>query len=120
MLGLGFPTSVSPEGRFVVIFTAYLDESGTHGDGEWVAVAGWLSTPERWAEFEREWLTALSDFGISRFHMVEFAHRKGEFASWSEDERRANFARLAANLPTAKLCATPPRSRMIWLRILVH
>ncbi len=78
-----------------MIFTAYLDESGTHGGSDTVAVAGYVSNGTQWLQFEKDWQQALGEFGIERFHMVEFAHSKGAFETWSEEQRRVRLAILA-------------------------
>jgi hypothetical protein len=89
-----FPTSVLPQDRSVVTLTGYFDESGTHAGSEAVAVAGFLATPGSWERFEGDWRAALADFGIDLFHMSPFAQRVGDYASWSEEERRERLARL--------------------------
>jgi len=78
----------------VLSLTAYFDESGTHEGSEAVALAGWLSTDERWRRFEAEWREALSDFGVDMFHMNKFANGAPPFKGWPEKKRQARLARL--------------------------
>ena len=68
--------------------TAYLDESGTHGDSAAVSVAGYLSTPDRWVEFSREWTDVRERFHIPFFHMTDFANSAKQFAGWDEEMKR--------------------------------
>jgi hypothetical protein len=98
---LGFPASVPPERRLLLILTGYFDESGTHGAAEAISVAGYLSTPDRWVLFEQEWNQALADFGIAYFHMADFANgapaSKGKpgYDTWTPAQKEERFDRLA-------------------------
>jgi hypothetical protein len=78
-----------------MILSAYFDESGTHAGSRVLCVAGYLSTPERWVAFERDWKSALKDCGIPFFHMVDFAnHAPPYYSGWSHSQRRVNYSRL--------------------------
>ena len=77
-------------------FTAYLDESGTHSGSDVIAVAGYISTPERWEAFETDWRGVLADHRIDHFHMTDFVARQEQFKGWSEGKRRDCFGRLLA------------------------
>src|SRR5664280_2790601 len=59
-----------------------------------VAVAGYISTPERWVEFESEWRLALANLGLPMFHMTDFANGVGPYRFWSEPQRRIRLGRL--------------------------
>jgi hypothetical protein len=94
-LRLAFPSVVPPEERFVLSFTAYFDESGTHDGSEAVVVAGYLSTAERWIAFEAVWKATLADFDLPAFHMTDFAQNNNPpFKRWPEARRRDCFGRL--------------------------
>jgi len=93
-LRLAFPSTIPPEERFVVAFTAYFDESGTHEGSEAVVVAGYISTPDLWQNFEAKWREVLAEFGIAFFHMADFAAKKQQFDGWPEDKRRACLSKL--------------------------
>lgn len=63
---------------------AYLDESGTHGNG-WVFVAGFLGTDEQWEQFVPKWTAALGSRRTS-LHMRRLR--------WNKDRTRQLLARL--------------------------
>src|SRR5262249_11484896 len=77
-------------------YAAIFDGSGSPNDTIAVVVAGFVAPNDQWAEFERNWNDCLKDFGVSALHMREFAHSRGEFASWKGDEekRRRFLGRL--------------------------
>lgn len=80
--------------RRVVALTVYLDESGVHRDSKAVTLAGFVSTPDRWVSFEREWREALDDYGLPSFHMVDFAAGRGPYSHWQNAQHRIRFGRL--------------------------
>lgn len=74
------------------MFTAYFDESGSPDETVALVVAGFVASDEQWREFEREWKEVLAAEGVSCFHVKEFAHSRGEFKPWKDDEaRRKHF-----------------------------
>lgn len=83
---------------FVYMLTGYFDESGTHEQATVTTVAGFISTPERWEQFNEAWKGVLKLFGLSAFHMNECAHFVGEYAQFKNDEpgRRLLLTALAA------------------------
>jgi hypothetical protein len=60
-------------------YNGYMDESGTHDGSEIVALAGYVSTYERWARFELEWNKVLAHRRVGVFHMTDFEARQKEF-----------------------------------------
>src|SRR6266446_791739 len=72
-------------------FTAYYDDSGTAGDTLAVVVAGFVATDKQWTEFDRNWNDSLKQFGISHFHMREFAHSVGEFSKFRQNKEEREF-----------------------------
>ena len=38
-----------------MIASVYLDDSGTHDNSPCIALGGYISTPEKWQVFSREW-----------------------------------------------------------------
>jgi len=81
-------------------FSAYFDESGTKADTVAVVVAGFIAPTDQWIEFERDWKTILSSFGVSSLHMRNFAHSTGEYEAWKGDEKRRRdfLSRLIATI----------------------
>jgi hypothetical protein len=57
-----------------LMYTAYFDESGTHGSSEALVIAGYVASNPQWQEFDYEWKKALEDAGVTHFHMRDFAH----------------------------------------------
>ncbi len=73
-------------------YTGYFDESGIDKASAVFTVAGYLATVEEWQAFTSEWDHVLVDFGITKFHMVDFAQSRGEFEAWEhEEEKRQQF-----------------------------
>jgi hypothetical protein len=76
------------------VYTAHYDDSGTADDTLAVVVAGFVAADEQWPHFERNWNDTLRQYGISRFHMKDFAHSLGEFSQFkSNKEDREDFLR---------------------------
>src|SRR5258708_1674005 len=73
------------------MYTAYYDDSGTADDTLAVVVAGFVATDEQWPHFERNWNDTLKLFGISHFHMREFAHSVGEFSKFERNKEDREF-----------------------------
>jgi hypothetical protein len=81
----------------VLVLHGYFDESGTHFGSKALSVAGYISTVERWLNFEQEWKAALKEFGgLEFFHMADFVAHEGIYKTWTEDERKGRLARLIA------------------------
>jgi hypothetical protein len=91
-----FPFTVCLENRLVLILKGYFDESGTHDGSKAISVAGYLSTPEKWLTFEREWKAAKDAYGLEFFHMTDFVARQEEYANWSDAERGERLFSLIA------------------------
>jgi hypothetical protein len=67
-------------------FTAYIDESGTHGPTPDVVTSAMLSTEGRWERCSREFERIRRKFGFSIFHATEFRALRGEFHGWDSDK----------------------------------
>src|SRR5689334_15203948 len=67
---------------------AYFDGGG-HERQKYLVVAGFISNPENWADFEKNWRSRLKKDGLNYFHAVEFAHSNRQFANgWLGNENR--------------------------------
>jgi hypothetical protein len=85
----------SEKGLFAML-TCYFDDAGGKDHG-FTLCAGWVSTIERWREFEWMWNDLLRVYKIPYFTMKECAQWKGHFAAWkSTPEVRDKFIRTAA------------------------
>ena len=69
---------------------AYFDASGSPEDPgcHVLTVAGFMTSVEKWRDFDAEWSAMLATEQITCLHMKEFAHSVGEFRSWKRDETR--------------------------------
>ena len=80
------------------MFTAYMDESGDPaGKTGAFAVAGSLSTIQKWLRFEGQWKLVLRTHGVASgiFHMQECAAGAGDYADWSSEDRRELITSLS-------------------------
>src|SRR6266481_415092 len=67
------------------ILTAYLDESGTHGESPIMVMAGYLGTAVQWARFEADWSVLLGRGGVTYVHAVDLFNRAAQFRSWKAE-----------------------------------
>ena len=72
------------------MLSAYYDESGTdRSRASALTVAGYISTVEKWANFQIEWQKMLDGEGLEYFHMTDLESLKGQFsASNGWDKKR--------------------------------
>src|SRR6266478_9105822 len=71
---------------------AYFDASGKREGYPFLSVAGASSPIEKWILFEKLWLGALRDEGVTEFHATDFAASQGEYKDWKGDKpRRSAF-----------------------------
>jgi hypothetical protein len=89
-----FPYSAKE--RWMFMFTAYLDESGTHAGAGILAVAGYVSVDRQWVEFQREWQEILIAENIPFFHMADYESRFGIYKDWSNEKRIRVITRLCS------------------------
>jgi len=76
------------------LYIVYFDESGTHDDSEAAVVAGFVSNETKWKAFSQSWQKVLADSGLGYFRMSEFENRRGQFAGWTENEKRTLLSKL--------------------------
>jgi hypothetical protein len=85
------------------MLTAYFDESGHSKDPNlrFCGMGGLIADSSAWDALSNIWRAALTDAGISSpFHMRHFAHRRGEFKGWTEEQRQALFGKLVDAIVT--------------------
>lgn len=85
----------------VAALTAYFDDSGTHDDSSTVVVAGFVSPPNQWRRFTREWAKAGTEYGFSEFHFAEFLanNKESDFADtkkWNDKYKASVLRRLSS------------------------
>jgi hypothetical protein len=73
--------------KWVVMFAAYFDESGTDAGSAFTSVAGYVFEADQYTRFETEWSDVLAAFGVQTFHMADCAHGRGEFQKLTKPER---------------------------------
>jgi hypothetical protein len=85
-----------PERLFLLAYTAYFDESGTH-DGEAVTIMGAvIGRADQWKEFGRKYNEIRRRHGFKVFHMKRFKAKSGDFRGWSDDQRATLFEEIRA------------------------
>lgn len=74
-----------------MVMTAYIDESGTHGDNSPVLiVAGFLASVDRWTGYEIELRSLMAENEVNTFHATDLRRTKGDFKGWPR-KRKAEF-----------------------------
>lgn len=74
-----------PESPFL-IFTAYFDESDTHGPSPNVIVAGFMASARQWELFGRKLRDLQRRYGFKTLHTKDFRAQRGEFEGWSRQK----------------------------------
>jgi hypothetical protein len=54
-----------------MVFTAYLDESGTHAGAELSAMAGFVGDERQWRKFEKRAAKLFKRYGVEVFHTID-------------------------------------------------
>ena len=72
-----------------MIYTAYMDESNTHGDTPTIIMAAFLGHTYQWRRFEIKLARIQKAYGFHIFHAKEFKRGSGEFRGWSQDKKSA-------------------------------
>ena len=70
------------------MFSAFLDDCGTHDGAPVVAVAGYAGYTYEWERLERDWNEFLAREGIRYYHAVEAAQGRKEFAGRDKSDRQ--------------------------------
>ncbi|HXZ03000.1 MAG TPA: DUF3800 domain-containing protein [Stellaceae bacterium] len=85
----------TPEEWFL-IFTAYFDESGTHGRAPTVVLAAFLGDARQWELFERRLRALQRRDGFAIFHGKELKPGSGDFRGWSDPKKQQLLGDLTA------------------------
>jgi hypothetical protein len=80
--------------RLIVIFTAYFDETDTHGPAPTVILAAFLGHAFQWRRFEKKLAKIQARENFSIFHAKEFKSRTGDFRGWSNTQQTRLIAKL--------------------------
>ena len=75
--------------RLFVIFTAYLDESGTHGGSPITLMSAFLGSARQWQNFEKDYVKLRRIYGFSVFHAKDWRDTDGEFEGWSRQKKNS-------------------------------
>jgi hypothetical protein len=70
-----------------MIFTAYLDESGTHAGAELSAMAGFVGDARQWRKFEKRAGKLFKRFRVDVFHTIDVRRTDKDFEGWSVDRK---------------------------------
>lgn len=84
----------NPDALFL-IFTAYFDESDTHGPAPDLILAAFLGHARQWRVFERRLRAMQRKYGFQIFHAKDFRAGRGEFSAWDERKSMALLDELA-------------------------
>lgn len=85
----------------MIVVAPYTDESGTHAGAPITALAGYLATTEKWADFTNEWNQILDELqpwqSVKKehyfFHMQKFAGNYTPYEKFADfPDEKANFA----------------------------
>jgi hypothetical protein len=75
----------------MAVMTCYTDVGGSLSELV-LSPATLVSTPEKWVEFDKRWSECVSAHRVSALHMKHFAHSRGEFEPWRNDQpKRRRF-----------------------------
>lgn len=69
---------------FMMLFSMRLDETATHGEGDFMTVAGAVAEVPNWDNLEDSWRAKLAPRGIEFFHLKDFDGRQGVYYGWSD------------------------------------
>jgi len=83
------------------VIKVYMDETGIQDDAAVVAVAAYVSRPEHWLTWTKEWDNAKRPIKV--FHATDCANFRGEFEGWDGEKRDRFVANLLSTLPAHEL-----------------
>jgi hypothetical protein len=100
------------------MFTAYIDESGTHDEADALVMAGAYATAAQWELFDRRWNSLCVTMGFSRFHMKKLRSSRGDFRGWSWEKKLALMEAIddAAGVLSGRFCVAIDKSTYVRVR----
>lgn len=102
--------------RLIVIFTAYFDETDTHGPAPTVILAAYLGHAFQWRRFQKKLDKIRKKEGFSIFHATDFKGRSGEFYGWNDEQCSrliTKLTHLVANTLTEGMAVALTRERYL-------
>lgn len=69
-----------------MVYTAYLDESDTHGESPTIIMAGVLGSGDQWKQFNLSLLSMRKKHGFNIIHSTDLKRKKGEFRGWTTEQ----------------------------------
>jgi hypothetical protein len=76
------------------IYTAYFDESNTHGPAPTTIMSALLGHAGQWQKFSEGLGDLRKRYGFTTFHAKRFQARRGEFAGWDDAKWRKLLVEL--------------------------
>lgn len=70
-----------------MIFTAYFDESGTHGGSPLQGMAGFVGDARQWRKFEKRAEKLFRRYRVNVFHTIDVRRTDKDFAGWTVDRK---------------------------------
>jgi len=70
-----------------MVFTAYLDESGTHAGSPISAMAGFVGDARQWRKFEKRVGKLFKRFRVNVFHAIDVRRGHKDFDGWTVDRK---------------------------------
>jgi hypothetical protein len=97
-----------------MIFTAYLDESGTHGGSNTTIIGGFMGAFREEVILGRRLRALQHHYRFTIFHATEFKDRRGDFQGWSDEKGLAliqDMTDVVATSLSSVVIATLPNVR---------
>jgi hypothetical protein len=92
-----------------MILQGYFDDSGSHPDGDWYVLGGFISTAGQWQRFSDTWTLALMrEPAIDYFKMSEAHNLTGQFKGWPaplRDQKVLELAEVIEKYAVARISA---------------
>jgi hypothetical protein len=87
------------------VLTAYFDESGHIDTPGYFSIGALVAPSAAWGPFSQAWRQALQENDAPYLHMREFAHRRGPYQGWKEEQRRALLAACVSAINESRAVA---------------